>query len=57
VVFVWLLLWGSLWGIVGILLAGPLIACFRIVCQHVEALKSVGILIGDGSIADVPGKK
>ncbi|HEY7873358.1 MAG TPA: AI-2E family transporter [Rudaea sp.] len=57
VVFVWLLLWGSLWGIVGILLAGPLIACFRIVCQHVEALKSVGILIGDGSIADAPGKK
>lgn len=57
VVFVWLLLWGSLWGIVGILLAGPLIACFRIVCQHVEALKSVGILIGDGSIADVSGKK
>jgi predicted PurR-regulated permease PerM len=57
VVFVWLLMWSSLWGVIGILLAGPLIACFRIVCQHVDALKSVGILIGDGSIADVPGKK
>jgi predicted PurR-regulated permease PerM len=49
VVFVWLLLWGWLWGIAGVLLAGPLLACFRIVCQHVEALKSEGVLIGDGS--------
>jgi predicted PurR-regulated permease PerM len=52
VVFVWLLLWGWLWGIPGVLLAGPLIACFRIVCQHVEALKSTGVLIGNGSLSD-----
>ncbi len=50
-VFVWLLLWGWLWGVVGILLAGPLLACFRILCQHIEALHSVGVLIGDGSDA------
>jgi predicted PurR-regulated permease PerM len=49
VVFVWLLLWGWLWGIVGILLAGPLLACFRIVCQHVESLQPISVLIGDGS--------
>lgn len=48
VVFVWLLVWGWLWGIIGILLAGPLLACFRIVCQHVESLHSVCVLIGDG---------
>ena len=47
-VFVWLLLWGWLWGVVGILLAGPLLACFRILCQHIEALHSIGVLIGDG---------
>jgi len=52
VVFVWLLLWGWLWGIPGILLAGPLIACFRIVCHHVHALKSTGVLIGNGSLSD-----
>lgn len=51
-VFLWLLLWGWLWGIVGILLAGPLLACFRIVCQHVESLHGVGILIGNGSTSD-----
>jgi predicted PurR-regulated permease PerM len=48
-VFVWLLLWGWLWGVVGILLAGPLLACFRILCQHIEALHAIGVLIGDGS--------
>ena len=48
-VFVWLLLWGWLWGVVGILVAGPLLACFRILCQHIEALHSIGILIGNGS--------
>lgn len=51
-VFVWLLLWGWLWGIVGILLAGPLLVCFRIVCTHVPMLHAVGILIGDGSATD-----
>jgi len=52
VVFVWLLLWGRLWGIPGILLAGPLIACLRIVCHYVHALKSTGVLIGNGSVLD-----
>jgi len=51
-VFVWLLLWGWLWGIPGVLLAGPLIACVSIVCQHVDALKSVGVLISDGSSSE-----
>lgn len=55
-VFVWLLVWGWLWGIVGVLLAGPLIACLRIVCKHVDALSSLGIVIGDGqhSVTDHP---
>jgi predicted PurR-regulated permease PerM len=48
-VFVWLMLWGWMWGVVGILLAGPLLACFRIICQHVESLQAVGVLISDGS--------
>src|ERR1700760_4417976 len=47
VVFVWLLIWGWLWGIVGILLAGPMLACFRIICQHTEALRPVYVLIGE----------
>jgi predicted PurR-regulated permease PerM len=36
-----------LWGLIGILLAGPLLACFRIICQHTEALRPVYVLIGE----------
>ena len=47
IVFVWLLLWGALWGVVGVLLAGPLLACFRILCQHLPALQAMSVLMGD----------
>ncbi len=47
VVFVWLLIWGAMWGLIGILLAGPLLACFRIICQHTEALRPIYVLIGE----------
>lgn len=47
IVFVWLLLWGALWGIVGVLLAGPLLACFRILCKHLPSLKTISVLMGD----------
>lgn len=47
VVFVWLLVWGALWGIIGILLAGPLLASFGILCRHVPSLQSISVLMGD----------
>ncbi|HRI34478.1 MAG TPA: AI-2E family transporter, partial [Saprospiraceae bacterium] len=36
-----------IWGIAGIFLAIPLIAMFKIVCDHVESLKPYGFLIGE----------
>jgi len=35
-----------IWGIAGIFLAIPLMAMFKIVCDHVESLKPYGFLIG-----------
>jgi predicted PurR-regulated permease PerM len=56
VVFVWLLLWGWLWGIVGVLLAGPMLACFRIICQHTQALRPIYVLIGEARFEEANGK-
>ena len=35
------------WGIPGIILAIPLTAIFKIICDHIEALKPYGFLIGE----------
>ena len=36
-----------IWGIPGIILAIPLTAMFKIVCDHIESLKPYGFLIGE----------
>ena len=36
-----------LWGVSGLILAIPVIAIFKIVCDHIESLKPYGFLIGD----------
>ncbi|MFZ1424891.1 MAG: AI-2E family transporter [Saprospiraceae bacterium] len=36
-----------IWGIPGIILAIPLIAMFKIVCDHIDSLKPIGFLIGE----------
>jgi predicted PurR-regulated permease PerM len=36
-----------LWGIPGIILAIPLTAMLKIVCDHIESLKPYGFLIGE----------
>jgi predicted PurR-regulated permease PerM len=47
VLFVGLVFWWWLWGVPGALLAVPMIATFKIFCDHTEALGPVGELIGD----------
>lgn len=46
VIFVALLVWGWLWNVPGVLLAVPLLATFKIVCDHVDALTPVGHFLG-----------
>jgi predicted PurR-regulated permease PerM len=44
-VIVSLFFWHAMWGIPGALLAVPLLAMFKILCDHVEALKPVAHII------------
>ena len=43
-----LLVWGFLWGATGLILAVPLTAAFKIVCDHVDAWRPLGELLGEG---------
>lgn len=42
-----LLLWGVLWGGIGLLLAVPIAAAIKIVCDHIEPLHRIGDWLGD----------
>jgi predicted PurR-regulated permease PerM len=44
--FIGLAFWWWVWGIAGVLLAVPLMAAFKIVCDHVESLAAVGEFLG-----------
>ena len=46
--FVALLFWLWVWGVPGALLAVPLLAAIKIVCEHVERLRPVAELLGEG---------
>jgi len=45
-VFLSLMLWGWLWGIAGALLAVPLLAVLKLVCDNVEPLQPLGTFLG-----------
>jgi predicted PurR-regulated permease PerM len=47
VVFVGLVFWWFMWGVVGALLAVPLMAALKIVCERVEGLRRIAIFLGD----------
>ncbi len=42
-----LLIWGWLWGAVGLILAVPLTAALKIICDHVESLRPYGAWLGE----------
>ena len=42
IIFVWLIFWGWVWGVVGAVLAVPLLAIVKIVCDHFRPLAAVG---------------
>jgi len=48
VILLSLLFWGWLWGIPGALLSVPIAAAIKIVCENIEALKPISVLMGTG---------
>lgn len=45
-IFVGLLFWTLIWGVAGAFLAVPLLATFKIFCDHIERLRPVGEFLG-----------
>ena len=41
-IFVWLIFWGWMWGLVGAMLAFPMLTIFKIFCDHVRPLAPIG---------------
>lgn len=46
VVLLWAIFWGWLWGVPGALMAVPLLAILKIICDHVEPLSAVAEFLG-----------
>jgi len=42
-----LILWWEIWGVAGAFIAVPLLATFKILCDHIETLAPVGEFLGD----------
>lgn len=47
IILISLSLWGYMWGFTGMLLAVPLMVIIKIVCENIEYLKGLAILIGN----------
>jgi predicted PurR-regulated permease PerM len=48
VVLLSLLFWGWLWGIVGALISIPIAAAIKIVCENIETLHPISVMMGSG---------
>ena len=52
-IFVSMLLWGWLWGVVGALMAVPILMTLKIFCDHVESLRAVGEFVSGKPAVEV----
>jgi predicted PurR-regulated permease PerM len=54
-IFVSMLLWGWLWGVVGALMAVPILVTLKIFCDHIASLHAIGEFVsGKPVVADAP---
>jgi predicted PurR-regulated permease PerM len=47
VVTISLLIWGFIWGAMGLILAVPIMAAVKIICDHVTSLRPIGEWMGE----------
>jgi predicted PurR-regulated permease PerM len=47
VIFVSLITWGAIWGVVGAIMAVPLLTIFKILCDRIEPLGPVAVFLSD----------
>jgi predicted PurR-regulated permease PerM len=45
-IFIWLIFWAWMWGIVGAILAFPMLTIFKILCDHIHPLAPFGEFLG-----------
>jgi len=48
VILLSLIFFGWMWGMIGALLSVPIAAAIKIVCENIEGLKPISILMGSG---------
>ena len=49
VIFIWLIFWAWVWGVPGAVLAVPLLAILKIVCDHLKPFSALGEFLGKES--------
>ena len=47
IILISLSVWGYIWGFTGMLIAVPLMVIIKIVCENIEYLKGLAIIIGN----------
>ncbi len=56
-IFISLMFWGWIWGIPGALLAVPILAVIKILCDHIVPLEPLGAFLGSRDKAETPVEK
>lgn len=51
VILLSLLLWGTIWGIPGALLSVPIASIIKIICENIQSLRPIAVLMGSGQAA------
>ena len=57
VILVWLMLWGWLWGVPGLLLGVPLLVCTKVICLRVDRLQPWAVLMGARKADELPNER